>query len=765
MLEILHSIMTEVNSARDLGTTLDILVRSVQKALATRVCSVYLLDRSIGRYVLMASQGLDAAAVGRVSLSPQEGLVGLVAQRAETVNLEDASTHPRYHYIPETREEQYESFLGVPVIHHAQVLGVLVVQQLERRRFSTEDEAFLITLSAQLAPVIALAESKGVAQGHGLTPSGKVAADPHFDGVPGAPGVVIAHAVTVFPPADLTVIPLRACSDIKAEIRFFNDCLEQVREDINELKIKIKGQLRPEERELFDAYLHMLSDNALGAEVVELIQQGNWAQGALAQVAQQHINAFASIDDDYLRERATDIKDLCSRVLYYLQEKQKSTRVYPPRCIVICEELSAAMLAEVPKGQLVGVVSAEGSAHSHVAILARAMGLPAVMGVANFPFAELDGQELILDGHNGRVYTNPSDTLRARYMEIVREEVQLSEGLEAIRDLPCETRDGHRVELWVNTGLLTDVLRSRERGAEGIGLFRTEVPFMLRESFPTESEQTGIYREQLLAFHPKMVTMRTLDIGGDKPLPYFPIEEDNPFLGWRGIRVSMDHPELFLSQVRAMLRASDGLNNLQILLPMISHVGEIDTSIMLIRRAHRELYEEGFAVKMPPIGVMIEVPAMAWQVGEIVKRADFVSVGSNDLTQYMLAVDRNNPRVTNLFSHLHPAVLRVMYKIAQEVVAAGKKLSICGEMAGNPASSVLLMAMGFDVLSMNATNLLKVKSMIRDITLVQAKELLQSALQQEDAESIRSLLDAALHGAGASRILREVRESHDDPTA
>ncbi len=759
MLQILHSIMTEVNGARDLAATLDILVRSVQNALETRVCSVYLLDRSIGRYVLMASQGLDAAAVGRVSLSPQEGLVGLVAQRAEPVNLDNASAHPRYHYIPETREEEYESFLGVPVIHHAQVLGVLVVQQKQRRKFSAEDEAFLITLSAQLAPVIALAESKGMAQG--FTPSGKKNRDPYFDGVPGAPGVVIAQAITVFPPADLSVIPNRSCVDIKAEIKFFNDCLEAVRVDINELKIKIKGQLRPEERELFDAYLHMLSDSALGAEVVSLIEQGNWAQGALAQVAQAHINNFASINDDYLRERATDIKDLCSRVLYYLQEKQKKTRVYPARCIIICEELSAAMLAEVPKGQLVGVVSAEGSAHSHVAILARAMGLPAVMGVANFPFAELDGHEVILDGHNGRVYTDPTDEMRTRYLEIVREEVQLSEELDTIKDLPCVTTDGHRVQLWVNTGLLTDVLRSRERGAEGIGLFRTEVPFMLRESFPTETEQTEIYRQQLEAFHPKMVTMRTLDIGGDKPLSYFPIKEDNPFLGWRGIRVSMDHPELFLSQVRAMLRASVGFNNLQILLPMISHVGEIDTSNMLIRRAQRELFEEGHAVQMPPIGVMIEVPAMAWQVDAIVKRCDYVSVGSNDLTQYMLAVDRNNPRVTNLFSNLHPAVLRVMNKIAEEVTGAGKKLSICGEMAGNPAASVLLMAMGFDILSMNATNLLKVKAMIRDISLVQAKALLQQALQQEDTEAVVSLLDRELLGAGLGRIRREVREGQD----
>jgi len=445
--------------------------------------------------------------------------------------------------------------------------------------------------------------------------------------------------------------------------------------------------------------------------------------------------------------------------LFYLQEQQKKTLVYPQRCILVSEELSAAMLAEVPKHQLVGVVSAKGSAHAHVAILARAMGLPAVMGVIDLPFAELDQQELIIDGYNGKVFSNPSDALRERYQEIVREEVQLSEGLESIKDLPCETSDGKRVALWVNTGLMTDVLRSLERGAEGIGLFRTEVPFLLRDSFPTEREQTDIYRQQLEAFHPKKVTMRTLDIGGDKPLSYFPIKEDNPFLGWRGIRVSMDHPEIFLAQVRAMLRASVGLNNLQILLPMISTVLEVDESIGLIQRAHSELVEDGLDMELPPIGVMIEVPAMAWQVDILAKRSDFISVGSNDLTQYMLAVDRNNPRVSNLFSTMHPAVLRVMKKIADDVHAAGKHLSICGEMAGNPAAAVLLVAMGYDILSMNATNLLKVKSVIRNISSQQAQNMLERALQMEDTQSVKDMMEQELDSIGVGRLLRSSKTS------
>ncbi len=755
MLDTLRNIIQEVNAAKDLNATLEIIVRRVQRALGTKVCSVYLLDRNIGRYVLMATNGLAKEAVGRVSLSPEEGLVGLVAQRAEPVNLDNARSHPSFLYVPETGEEAFESFLGVPIIHHRQVLGVLVVQQVERRIFDAAEEAFMITLSAQLAGVIANAEARGALTG--MSPSGIRTMDTSFKGVPGAPGVAIAEAVAVFPPADLTAVPTRACKDIKQEIKFFNDCLQAVRLDISELKVKIKGQLRPEERELFDAYLHMLSDNALGAEVIAYIKMGHWAQGALAMVAMEHVTNLEMIDDDYLRERATDIKDLCGRVLLYLQDKQRKERVYPERCILVSEELSAAMMAEVPKENLVGVISAKGSAHSHVAILARAMGLPAVMGVVDLPFADLDGKELIIDGYAGRVYSNASDELRAHYQEMLREEVQLTEGLESIKELPCETLDGHRVQLWVNTGLMTEVLRSRERGAEGIGLFRTEVPFLLRDRFPTEREQTEIYREQLLAFHPKMVTMRTLDIGGDKCLPYFPIKEENPFLGWRGIRVSLDHPEIFMAQVRAMLKASVGLDNLQIMLPMISTLMEVDSALELIHRAHRELLEEGLTVQKPKLGVMIEIPAIVYQTRAVARRVDFVSVGSNDLTQYLLAVDRNNPRVTSLFSTLHPSVLMVLKCIVDEVHKEGKRVSICGEMAGDPGAAVLLMAMGYDVLSMNATTLLKVKAVIRQLTMAGARQLLDRVLQLEDPDSVKSCIDIELHNAGVDRLLRSTR--------
>lgn len=756
MLDRLRDIVQAVNSARDLQSALDVIVSSVREAMATQVCSVYLLDSDIGSHVLMASEGLRKESVGHVSLQLDEGLVGLVARNAEPVNLEDAQAHPNYHYLSETGEEAFSSFLGVPIIHHRKVLGVLVVQHREKRSFDAGEEAFLITLSAQLAGVIAAAEATGAIQG--VSPSGQRRADSSFSGISGASGVAIGHAVVVFPHADLSIIPSRQIDDIDAELSAFATALSSVRDDIRALSESVGQQLRPEERELFDVYLRMLDDDALGREVNELIRQGNWAQGALADVATDHVKSFEQMKDPYLRERAADIKDLCSRVLAYLQETDSTKqREFPENTILVGEELAPSMLMEVPREKLVGMISVKGSGNSHVAILARTMGIPTVMGVVDLPYRKLDGRPLIVDGYNGTVLTSPSEATLARYGEVLKEEEQFVRGLEALIDLPCITPDHHRVSLWVNTGLMTDVVRSLDHGAEGIGLFRTEVPFLLSERFPSEQEQADIYREQLQAFSPKPVTMRTLDIGGDKSLPYFPIEEANPFLGWRGIRVTLDHPEIFIAQTRAMIRASEGLDNLQIMLPMVSNLQEVTSATQIIKRALRELQEEGLDVKMPPIGVMIELPAAVYLTRALCQIVDFVSVGSNDLTQYLLAVDRNNPRVADLYSAFHPAVLNALQHVVTAAHAENRPVSICGEMAGDPGAAILLMAMGFDTLSMNASTLLKVKAVIRAITLSSAKTLLNDVMQMSDAESIRSCVDLALYNAGVDRLLRSSR--------
>lgn len=757
MLDKLRSIVQSVNAAKDLQSALDIIVHEVRAAMGTQVCSVYLVDNDLNSHVLMASEGLKQSSVGHVSLAMGEGLVGLVAQEAEPINLEDAPAHPNYKYLPETGEEAFQSFLGVPIIHHRAVLGVLVVQHREKRSFDAAEEAFLITLSAQLAGVIAHAEATGAIQG--VSPSGHKTMDTIFSGVSGAPGVAIGTAVVVFPPADLSAVPRRAAKDVDREIAYFNASLEAVRQDIRVLYDRMHGQVREQERELFNVYLRMLDDEALGKEVVDQIRLGHWAQGALAIVAEEHVSAFERMADPYLRERAADIRDLCSRVLSHLQQKNVEKPEYPRNTILVGEELTAAMLAEVPKDRLRGMISVEGSGSSHVAILARGMGLPTVMGVVDLPFSQVEGREMIVDGYNGQVISNPSDQLRSRYLDTIKEEDQLVRDLAGLRDLPCETADHHRVNLWVNTGLMSDVVRSLDLGAEGIGLFRTEVPFLLSERFPSEEEQAVFYREQLEAFAPRRVTMRTLDVGGDKDLPYFPIEEDNPFLGWRGIRVTLDHPEIFTAQIRAMLRASIGLDNLQIMLPMISSVNEVISAKQLIKRAYRELLQEGLDVLFPPIGVMIELPAAVYQTRTLARMVDFVSVGSNDLTQYLLAVDRNNPRVANLYSSFHPAVLQALQQVVTEAHKEGKPVSICGEMAGDPGAAVLLVAMGFDILSMNAASLLKVKSVIRSLTFDTAQDLLDQVLQMDDAQTVRSAVDLSLYNAGVDRLLRSYRAS------
>ncbi|MCZ6830055.1 MAG: phosphoenolpyruvate--protein phosphotransferase [Gammaproteobacteria bacterium] len=749
MLEILRNIVQEVNSAENLAQALEIIVVRVRDAMGTEVCTVYMRDPASGRFVFQATDGLNKDLLGQASLAAGEGLVGRVAEREEPLNLERAPAHPSFRLLPGIGEEDFSAFLGVPIIHQREVLGVLVVQQREQRRFDESEEAFLVTMSAQLAAVIVHVRVTGAVY------LGKDEARPpvptKINGIAGAPGIAIGTAVVVSPVADLYAVPSRQTHDRLGELRAFKKALQAVRGDIEIVASQLGSQLNPEEHALFDVYLRILDDATIGTEVASRIKGGEWAQGALSQVMIEHIQHFERMEQSYLKERAVDVKDLGTRVLAYLQSTEQGQPDYPDATILVGEELTATVLGEIPREKLVGIISVRGSGNSHVAILARAMGVPTVMGAVDLPYTKLEDQELIIDGYYGEVYLNPDEDFRKRFEDMRAEDAALSHDLESLRDEVCETLDKHRMPLWVNTGLMADVARSLDQGAEGVGLYRTEVPFLLRECFPIEEEQRQIYRSQLEAFAPKPVTMRTLDIGGDKSLPYFPIEEENPFLGWRGIRVTLDHPEIFLAQIRAMIKASEGLDNLRIMLPMICNVAEVDEAIEFIHRAHSEVLDEGSAVKLPPIGVMVEVPAAVYQARVLARKVDFLSVGSNDLTQYLLAVDRNNARVAGLYHTFHPAVLHALQAVADAAHLEGKQVSICGELAGNPAAAVLLLAMGYDVLSMNATNLTKVKKAVRNVTLEQAKNALSAVMQLDSARQIEEylqqfLLDSGLQG-------------------
>ena len=753
MLKVLKRIVQEVTTAGHLKDALLILVQRVREAVNADAVSVYLIDNKHAQYVLVATEGLNKQAEGKVRIGLDTSLISLVGRREEPFNIDNAQEHPEYYKNPLLGEDSLNGFLGIPIIQHRKLYGVLTAQQADNRCFDDEGEAFLITLAAQLGGIIAHAEATGeLAQLTLPIPEGVSKPDTMhiaLSGIGSAPGVAIGTAMVVYPPADIDAVPRQTVDDIDHEIAMFYEALQTARDNMHRLGRRMKACVAEDEHALFDVYLHILDKDSLGAEVVQEIRLERLsAQSALASVIKKHVHQFENMKDDYLRERASDFRDIGRRVLAELQSSQHDEINYPSRTILI------GALAEVPEGQLAGVVSAKGSSNSHVAILARGMGVPTVMGVRGLSIDKLSRRAMIVDGYYGHVFISPSKALLTEYKQLAQEEDELNQSLISLRDKPAETTDNYRLSLQVNTGLAMDSGLSMSVGAEGVGLYRSEVPFMSRDRFPSEDEQYIIYRQTLKAFAPRWVTMRTLDIGGDKVLSYFPVEEENPYLGWRGIRVTLDHPDVFLLQVRAMMRANEGLNNLRIMLPMITTLSEVDEAIYLIDQAYAELLEEGCQIVKPELGVMIEVPAAVYQARELAKRVDFLSVGSNDLTQYLLAVDRNNARVASLYDSLHPAMIRTLMKIVEGGHAAGVKVSICGEMANDPLAVILLLAMGFDTLSMNSSGLPRVKWVIRNFSMAIARKILAEVLEMEHPTEIRLHLQAALNNQGLGGLIR-----------
>ncbi|MDN5848552.1 MAG: phosphoenolpyruvate--protein phosphotransferase [Nitrococcus sp.] len=755
MLEILYRIVQKVNAARDLDQALKIIVDRVAAATASDVCSVYLVAEDHANLMLMATRGLNPEAVGRVRLRLDEGLVGLVAEREEPINLGDPERHPRFRYVPETGEERFHAFLGVPVIHYRQLLGVLVVQRHEHRRFDDDEVAFMVTMAAQLAGVIAHAQAVGSIDA--LHSGRRAGRNQRLAGVPGATGVAIGIGRVIYAPADFAAVPDRAPENVEIEEETFLGAVRSVRAELAKLSQRLSGSVPDNEHMLFEVYIHILDGNTLVEETLRRIRAGQWAVGAVRDTIAEQVRLFDEMEDSYLRERASDIREIGRRLLMRLSAANEDTRNIPEKTILVGHEINATQLVEIPRDKLAGMVAATGSVNSHVAILARALGIPAVMGVADLDAAQLEGCELIVDGYAGRVYAQPARAVRREYRRMMREDAQISDRLKEFQSLPAETLDGVSIRLYVNTGLISDVSSSLEIGCDGVGLHRTEFPFMIRDHFPGEEEQVRLYREVLEAYAPRSVTLRTLDIGGDKMLAYFPIDDEDPLLGWRGIRVTLDHPEIFLTQLRAMLRADIGLGNLQIMFPMISRLEEAEEAVRLVQRARKQLHEDGLEVNDPKLGAMIEVPAAVYQASSLARRLDFLSIGSNDLAQYLLAVDRNNPRVAALYDELHPAVLRAVSSVADSGGRAKVPVYVCGEMAANPAIALLLLAMRVNGLSMSSVNLLRVKWVIRSFSFREARELLEQAVSMEYAEEVHTLVRNALESKDLGRLMRPVK--------
>ena len=747
MLVTLRRIVQEVSTAKNLDDALGIIVHRVKEALPIDACAVYLTDVENSQYALMASDGFDLAPIGAVCIERQEGLLGLVGERGELITVSDAAAHPRYHPSSATGEEHCQSFLGVRLIHYHQVLGVLLVWKRAPGQFDKDEVTFFVTIAAQLAKAIHEAAAVGEVS---RMLSGEVQKGAFIQGIQMAAGVAIGTATLLDPLARLESIPDRPAQDIDAEETTFRSAVAAVHEELRTSSERLAADLPGEVRALFDVYAMLLGSDGLVSDALARIRAGNWAPGAWRDTIADHAQVFEQMDDAYLRTVAEDIRAMGQRVLLQLQSEAKESRQYPPQCVLVGDTVSIMEISAVPVGQLAGIVCMHGSALSHTAVMARALGIPAVVSLTPLPIGRLDGCAMVIDGDQGRIYIEPSRAVLDAFQRLIGEAQARSERLMALRDLPAETPDGRRLPLYANIGLVSDTVAARGSGAEGVGLYRTEHHFLLRDAFPLEDEQYQIYREVLEDFTPRPVTLRTLDVGGDKILPYFPVQEDNPFLGCRGIRFSLDHPEIFLIQLRAMLRANAGLDNLQVLFPMISRVGELDEALGLLARAYWELLEEGLAAKKLRVGVMIEVPTAVFLVAALADRVDFLSIGTNDLTQYMLAVDRNNAQVVTPYDSLHPAVLNAIHHVIKEAHLRGKPVSVCGELAGDPAGALLLLGMGVDALSMSPASLARVKLVIRSFTLQRARSLLDEARGMEDGFAIHRLLNGALEEVGVS---------------
>jgi phosphotransferase system enzyme I (PtsP) len=745
MLTRLREIVEKVASAPRLNEALDILVTDICLAMDTEVCSVYLADSDRRCYYLMATRGLKKPRGRTITLAFDEGIVGLVGRLAEPINLADAQKHPSFKYVPAVKEERFRAFLGVPIIQRRQLLGVLVVQQREHRQYDESEESFLVTLATQMAGILSQSQLAALFGQYRQT---------RIRALPASPGVAIAEGWMDSTLPLMEQVSEASTLDTTRERERLTAALEEASNEFRRYSKRFAAGAQKETAAIFDLYSHLLTDARLRRELYGEVDKGSVAEWAVKKVVEKFAEQFASLSDSYLKERAGDLRTLGQRLLFHLDDTIQGPNTWPERFVLVADELSATTLAELPQNRLAGVVVRDGAANSHAAIMVRALGIPTVMG-ADIQPSVLHRRTLVVDGYRGELLVDPEPVLLQEYQRLISEENELSRLAEDDVDMPAALKSGERVQVMLNAGLSPEHEENLGSRIDGIGLYRTEIPFMLQSGFPSEEEQVAQYQGMLQMFNEKPVTLRTLDVGADKQLPYMPISEENPCLGWRGIRITLDQPEIFLVQVRAMLRANAATGNLSILLPMITSLDEVDEARRLIDRAGREVEEVlGYALPKPRLGVMVEVPSMVFMMAHLASRVDFISVGTNDLTQYLLAVDRNNTRVASLYDSLHPAMLRVLQHIAREAERHGIDLCLCGEMAGDPMCVALLVGMGYRHLSMNGRSVARVKYLLRHINLEEARSLAERSLEAQLATEVRHQVASFMERRGMGGLIR-----------
>ncbi|MBG6032019.1 phosphoenolpyruvate--protein phosphotransferase [Proteus hauseri] len=745
MLTRLREIVEKVAMAAGLPEALELLVKETCQAMHTDVCSIYLADKQRSCFYLMATKGLKKPRGRAVSLSFDEGVVGEVGRLSELINLADIREHPSFKYLPQVKEDDLRAFLGVPIVYRRQLLGVLVVQQKERRLFNESEESFMVTLATQLGATLSQVQTKGL---FGQYRQSRIKA------LSVSTGVVMAYGWQEVSQPILENVFKASALDIKAELHRLTVALEDATAECRRFSKRFMANAQKESAAIFDLYSHLLNDPQLKHKMTAIITQGYVAEWAVKVVVEKVAAQFSSLKDGYMRERASDLKALGRRLLFHLDDDLSSTNIWPERFILVADELSASLLAELPEQQLAGVIVRDGATHSHSAILVRAMGIPAIMG-ADIQPELLHNRMLILDGYRGEIFIEPEPFITQEYKQIIDEESVLSQIAEEQLEQQAVLKNGEAVSVQLNAGLNIKYEQRISVGIDGVGLYRTEIPFMLQSGFPSEDEQKNRYREILSFFPDKPVVLRALDIGADKQLPYMPINEENPCLGWRGIRILLDQPEIFLIQLRAMLKANLEFKNLKILLPMVTSIDEIDEARTLLLRACDEVSRElNCECVPPPLGIMLEVPSLVFMLSQLANRVDFISVGTNDLTQYLLAVDRNNTHVASLYDNLHPALLRSLNLIATQCQYYQLPVSVCGEMAGTPIGALLLIGLGFRQLSMSGRSLPRVKYLLRHLDPVMLQSFMQQVLQAETATEIKKLSSEFMERQGLGGLIR-----------
>lgn len=710
----------------------------VRQQMKVDVCSLYLLHGK--ELILVATDGLDPSSVGRVRMQVYEGLTGLAVEKLQPVIVKEAMKHPRFKYFPKTGEEKFSSFAAAPLLQKNKVVGVLTIQTVAAREFQREEIDLLGLFAFQLSGVIQSLVTLEIlkAEGEQTRPANRL------KGIPVAPGCGVGSALFLRPGVAPVIFPQKTELGTKAaEWKKLTGAIRKASLGLLRLEKRLQKKFSKRESDIFYSHRMILSDRSFLKKLKAVVTSGRGAIEAVREVIGAYIKEFEKIEDPHFRERSADLEDLRQRIMGSLVKSRTGRDDLQRKGVLVAETLVPSDTARLDPEAIQGILTERGGVTSHAAIIARSLGIPAVMGIPGVLSKIQPGETVIVDGNLGFVYINPQPEILKEYRKIQEKFADRVINLQKISQGEAATKDGRRIVVEANIGLFSGIRKIRELGAEGIGLYRTEFPFMARKKLLSEEEQLELYQMILREVSGLPVTFRLLDAGGDKPLEALGLpvhSEDNPFLGYRSIRLSLSRPEILRVQLRALLRAS-AAGPIRILVPMISGVEEIHAVKGIFEEVKEELSREAVPYDHNiPFGLLVEVPSAVMLAHLLIRDCDFFSIGTNDLIQYTLAVDRNNERVAQFFEPLHPAVLNAIAHVAQVGREAGKRVSICGEIAGDPFLTPMLVGLGVTGLSMIPNSIPLVKTVIHELNCQQVREMAEKALKVGTIEEVKGLL-------------------------